>query len=187
MSSPMFCLLIPFSGHVGGGPIPPQRPVDPGWGVGSLPIDPGWGQPKPPVDPGWGQGHPIPPHIPIYPSGPVDPGFGVRPPVDPGYGQGHPIGGIPTPPIYYPPGFPTHPIYHPPTVGGGPIVKPPNVIWPQPPPPTLPPQPPGKPQPGIDPIPIGDTGWYLDYWKGAGWVLVPPESSQTPPPEATPK
>lgn len=51
---------------------------------------------------------------------PVDPAYGVRPPVDPGYGVPAPPG-VPTHPIYYPPGiwgganqpFPTPPIYHP--------------------------------------------------------------------------
>src|SRR5215831_11684122 len=196
-------LIIPIGGHVSGGPVPPQLPVDPGWGVGrppvgiwpnppvdpgygrpigpphvgggpiyNPPVDPGFGQPMPPVDPGWGQGHPIPPYVgggPVYPPVvwprpplPVDPGWGQghpipptlwpgRPPVDPGWGQGRPL----------PPYATTGPVYPP----GEPPVFP---IAPQPPPPS-------KPEQGVDPIPIGDQGWSLQFWRGVGWVLVPPE------------
>lgn len=122
-------IISPIGGHVGGGPMPPSGPVDPGYGQGTPlpphiwgggwrpvdpgfgrppPVDPGFGHPRPPVDPGYGR--PVPPvHVgggPVYPGGPVDPGWvGGVPlpphistgpvwpggPVDPGYGQGHPV------------------------------------------------------------------------------------------------
>jgi len=111
-----------------------------------------------------------PPVIWPHPPGPVDPGYGqgwplpphastgpVYPQVDPGYGQGHPL---------------------PPHIGGGPIYPPgePPVypIIPQPPPPD-------KPEAGVDPIPIGDQGWTLQFWRGTGWVLVPPEKPEPEP------
>jgi hypothetical protein len=49
-------------------------------------------------------------------------------------------------------------------------------VFPQPPPPTKPEQTPG--------IPVGDTGWTLQFIRGYGWVLIPPEE---PPPAAGPK
>jgi hypothetical protein len=55
---------------------------------------------------------------------------------------------------------------------------PPNVIWPQPPPP--PANPPDKPEQGPPVIAIGDSGWTIQFWRGVGWVVVPPD---TPEPE----
>ena len=59
---------------VGGGPVYPGGPVDPGYGrPGWSPVDPGWGN-RPPVDPGYGR--------PGW--SPVDPGWGGGPPLHPG-------------------------------------------------------------------------------------------------------
>jgi len=124
--------------------------------------------PSHPVDPGYGQGHPLPPYAttgPVYP--PVIWPHPPRP-VDPGYGQGWPL-----PP--YAGGGPVYPPY----VGGGPVY-PPRPIFPQPPPPDKP----GPP--GPDPIEIGDKGWTIQYWRGMGWVLVPPEP-ETPEDQPQPK
>jgi len=50
------------------------------------------------------------------------------------------------------------------------------------------PPPPEKPIPGPDPIPIGDSGWTLQWWRGTGWVIVPPDKPEEPEkPEPEPK
>ena len=174
----MFALIIPLQGGIpglspehpialppAGAPMPPiyyppsvwppNRPVDPGWGV-TPPVDPGYGRPGPPIDPGWGVRPPVdpgygrpgprPPVDPGYgrPGPPVDPGWGVRPPVDPGYGRpgwspvdpgygqpAPPVGIWPSPPgvappIYLPPNIPERPINRP----ENPIALPPDQIWP---------------------------------------------------------
>jgi hypothetical protein len=166
----MLALIIPLSGggeHLPALPpvaMPPiYNPIDPGFGRPPWrPVDPGYGHPRPPVDPGYGR----PPWSPVDPGWgvrpPVDPGWGVRPPVDPGYGR---------------PGWsPVDPGYgvRPPVDPGYSPFPAPGVVIPQPPPPD-------KPSAGIDPIPIGDTGWHLDYWRGTGWVIVPPEKPEPQP------
>lgn len=55
---------------VGGGPIPPSPPVDPGYGYPEKPVDPGYGVPGPP--------YPDPPH----PAHPIELPEGP-PPIDP--------------------------------------------------------------------------------------------------------
>jgi hypothetical protein len=120
---------------VGGGPIYPGAPVDPGYG---RPDVPGWGLPahiwgqRPPhvgggpVYPGYPSGQPVPP------GGPVDPGYG-RPgwggPVDPGWGHtpGHPGHWVPG--QGYPSGQPL-----PPGVEGPGTEVPPEEYAPPPPP-----------------------------------------------------
>lgn len=89
--------------EVGGGPSPPQAPVDPGYGIsierpahpiapgGGLPVDPGYGIPitgrpsHPIYYPGLRPEHPIvippPPEQP-----PTDPGTPKPPPADGGWG-----------------------------------------------------------------------------------------------------
>jgi len=146
-----------------------------------------------PVDPGWVGGVPLPPHIgggPIY--GGLPPGFWTKPsypPVDPGYGipvmPPHVGGG----PIYggLPPGFWAghwpggRPPVDPGWVGGYPV--PPHASG-QPIPLPIQPPPPDKPEQGVDPIPVGDKGWTVQWMNGM-WVLVPPAAQ--PPTEPTPK
>jgi hypothetical protein len=154
-------MIVPLGGHL------PSYPVDPDYGrpvfppiarppIYYPPVDPGYGRPPwSPVDPGWGVRPPVDPGYGRPPWSPIDPGWGVRPPVDPGYGR----------PVFPP--IATLPIYP-----GQPPAYP------------LPIPPPEKPQPPNFPgIPIGDTGWMVDWWRGTGWVLVPPDK----PPEAGPK
>jgi hypothetical protein len=151
---------------------------------GNLPVDPGFGQP------GW-------PSHPIAPGGPP-PGIWPSP-------------GVPTHPIYYPPGpsqgpgFPTHPI-----APGGP----PPGVWPGPGYPSHPIAPGGGPSqgpgfptqpiylPSLPPPPDGAHvehpiagGWSLQFIPGLGWVVVPPPQGAGPggsvdntlPPPAQPK
>ena len=98
-----------------------------------------------PIDPGFGQGGDYPSHQPVFPGGPIDPGYD-RPaigPIDPGFGVGlPPIASHPLPPApvhpgnrppgsgHYPSGQPLPPTY--PVDPGYDIPNPPN-IWPQPP------------------------------------------------------
>jgi hypothetical protein len=103
-------------GHVGGGPIYPSGPVDPGYGYPLPPIINGGLPPHP--DQGLPPGGAHPSH-PIQPTYPVDPGYGL--PVPPTVWP-HP----PRPPHVWPPAqpiYPSHPIYVPPGhhVGGGPM------------------------------------------------------------------
>jgi hypothetical protein len=92
-----------------------------GLGVGGGPIMPGG-----PVDPGYGQGHPMPPHVgggPMPPS-PIDPGYGV--PIWP-----H-VGGGPAQPPAYPstgPVLPPMPEEPPDTSAGGGWVWSPIYGW----------------------------------------------------------
>ena len=200
-------LIIPVAGHVGGGPLPGGPSIG-GGPIYPSPSPPGiWGgappqigyplPPSGPVDPGYGRPV-LPPYAsgqPIYPGGYPTPG-----PLPPGWAGGPPswAGGVPMPPYVpgnlppYASGQPIYPGGHP---GGGPIYGLPPYAsgqpiypggYPTPGPIPLPPvvPPPDKPNQGVDPIPIGDSGWTLQWWKGMGWVLVPPEPE---PPTAGPK
>ena len=114
--------------------------------------------------------------LPGIPSGPVDPGFGVRPPVDPGYGRpgyggGYPSHGLPSSPGHPSTGFPPN---YPTTGPVFPPVGPDNTLPDTgvPPQATLPiyfPKPPSGETLPIEP----DQKFELKYSFRFGWVLVP--------------
>jgi len=62
----------------------------------------------------------------------------------------------------------------PPHASTGPIVLPPSV------------PPPDKPEQGPPPIPIGGTGWTLQWIRGFGWCLIPPDKPEAAPKDANP-
>ena len=157
-------------------PRQPSHPIAPGGGP-SHPIYPTW-----PVDPGYGV--PAPPLgtwggvAPPYPStGPVPP-VGVWP--GPGY-PAHPIApGGPPPGVWPAPGVPTHPIYYPPGIGVMPPIAYPPGTHPMPPihlPSVPPPEPPVHVE---NPI---SGGWTLQFVPGIGWVVIPPPTGVEKPPE----
>jgi len=88
-------------------------------------------------------------------------------------------------PPYVPGNLPPHastgPIYGGGYPSTGPVLPPqgPDVIWPD----AAPPPAPDKPRQGPPAIAIGDGGWTLQYWRGVGWVVVPPD---VPPPSTKP-
>jgi hypothetical protein len=108
--------------HVGGGPVYPGFPVDPGYGLPAMPPHV-W--PHPPGFPPHVWPHPpgFPPHVwPRPPGGQVDNALPISPPT--GNNPGSPSNPIELPPeIYPPPGTVTPPIQMP---GGGPPVI---VVW----------------------------------------------------------
>lgn len=132
-------LNIVSRGHPDQGLPGVERPVDPDYGVGGEypshqplppqgPVDPGYGFPLPPV-----ASHPIAPppeypsHQPLPPTYPVDPDYGLPAlpiiwpmpprPVDPSYGIPIPI-------------RPSHPIYLPPVGPDNTLPLPPGAVWP---------------------------------------------------------
>jgi hypothetical protein len=104
------------------------------------------------------------PTPPVYPSGgPVFPGG----PVDPGYGQGHPWPGHPSHPIHTPPVYPsTGPVFPPVgpdnTLPDNGTTPPPQISLPIILPPQINPTPPAR-----------DQKFELKYSVRFGWVIVP--------------
>jgi hypothetical protein len=153
---------------VGGGPIMPQPPVDPGYGI------PGPPYPVHPIVPPGGYPTPTPPiyYPPVYPIQPLppQPGFPAHPIVPPG---GYPPEGGP-------PGVPTFPIWGPPGVelppGSG---YPPVAGHPLPPPGEgeKPPEP--IPNWAAQPVWTPTTGWTV--------VLVPTGDQPIPTPSGAQK
>jgi hypothetical protein len=96
-----------------------------------------------------------------------------------------PAGTVPTPPqpptIWPSPGVPTHPIYYPPGTG-----QPPPTIWPSPGHPTHPIYYPPSiwPSPGVPTHPIAPGGPPPEVWPGPGIpthpIVIPPGGSPPP-------
>lgn len=134
---------------VGGGPVPPQEPVDPGYSPpwARPPVDPGYSPPWAQVPPGGGGSQPPHPEHPIWgppgfnPPGPgMPPGIGGGPIIPPNVPPGMqpptpPNPGDPTTPVPPPagsPGWPVSSIVPPPYIivqypGIGPVVVAPPV------------------------------------------------------------
>jgi hypothetical protein len=147
LSMPSYLAMITIidpGAHVGGGPVYPTGPVDPGYGI---PIT---GRPE----------HPIAqPPVGIWPK----PEFPV---VSPPIYYPPVIGGTPEHPIFYPPpGAPTHPIYLPDPIPPAPGSPSHPIVLPEPPP--------DKP---LEPV----IGWTAL----TGWVVVfvPSEGTNLPTP-----
>ena len=138
--------LITFLDGAGGHPDNTLPGAPPNYPSGG-PVYPGG-----PVDPGYGHGHPAPP----YPSGgPVWPGG----PVDPGYGHGHPRPPYPTGGPVFPPVTPDNTL---PDNSQPPQISLPIIL---------------PPSPVVD----GEKKFELKYSVRFGWVLVAVEDETAQP------
>jgi len=126
MSGSQLAVITPVSGgHPSTGPIVPEGPVDPGYGVSLPPVV------SHPIAPGGGpsQGPGFPTHPIAPPTYPVDPGYGI--PTIPGIWPSPPA--FPDHSLPIAPVLPTHPIYRPEAPNND-LPLPPGAVWPPLPP-----------------------------------------------------
>jgi hypothetical protein len=109
--------LISTGDHPSTGPIRPDRPTDPGYGIPEGPIDPDFGIPLPPVI-----DNSLPPQIDngLPPTYPVYPSHGL--PIGPGHLPSPPVTTWPPPQPIFPGGVPIYP--------DNTLPMPPGAVWP---------------------------------------------------------